>query len=98
MIDSVARYRVMTWNGIPAQVKVFGDTGRPVSAVLSDRWQQEIDRVAMQDGLEGSDDYLAGWGWSEDRERPGAPAEVLDAVVAELEAGWDDRPSASSPD
>lgn len=92
----MARYRVMMWNGIPAQVKAFADDGSAVSALLSDRWQQEIDRVAMRDGLEGTDAYLAGWAWSEDQERPGAAGAVLEEVVAELEATWDE--SRAQPD
>lgn len=87
----MARYRVLSWRGIPAQVKVFEEGGRPVSAPLSDRWQQEIDRVAMREGLAGSDEYLALWEWSDDLEHPGEAREVLEAVVAELEASWGER-------
>lgn len=87
------RVRVLRWQGIPAQVKVVPDGGRPLSAVLSDRWQQEIDRIAMQTGLAGSDDYLEGWEWTDLDPREGEPRRVLDEVVAELEASWDDRSS-----
>ena len=85
----MARYRILSWRGIPAQVKVFREEGRPLSGALSDRFQQEIDRVAMRDGLGGTDDYLAQWEWSADLERPGSPEDVLAAVLGELEAGFE---------
>jgi Virulence factor len=86
----VTRYRILAWRGIPAQVKVFREDGRGVSVPLSDWFIQEIDRVAMREGLTGSDEYLEQWKWSEDLERPGTPEEVAAAVVAELEAEWTD--------
>jgi hypothetical protein len=84
----VARYRVLSWRGIPAQVKVIGEGSRPISRPLPERFQQEIDRVAMREGLAGTDEYLEQWEWSADVERAGEPQEVLDAVLAELEAEW----------
>jgi hypothetical protein len=87
----VARYRILSWRGIPAQVKVLREAGRPVSVQLDEWFVQEIDRVAMREGLAGSDDYLAQWEWSEDLERPGSAEEVAAAVAAELEAEWEPR-------
>jgi hypothetical protein len=84
----VTRYRILAWRGIPAQVKVFREDGRPVSVPLSDWFVQEIDRVAMREGLIGSDEYLEQWQWSEDLEREGSADEVAAALVAELEAEW----------
>jgi hypothetical protein len=49
------------------------------------RFQVEIDRTAMEQGLAGTDDYLDQWKWTEKRERPGEPDEILDALVQELE-------------
>ncbi len=86
----MARYRILFWRGIPAQVKVE-DRGRWRSAALSERWQQEIDRVAMAGGIIGSDEYLEEWQWSEIQERPGTAEEVLASLVAELEATWEER-------
>ena len=34
-------------------------------------FQQEIDRIAMKQGLAGTDDYLDAWAWSAPEERPG---------------------------
>ena len=93
----MARYRVLSWRGIPAQVKVVGEGSRPLSAALPDWFQHEIDRVAMSEGLTGSDDYLAHWEWSDERERAGEPQTVLDAVVAELEAEWEDARRRNPP-
>ena len=46
----------------------------------------ELDRVV---GLDyGADDYLAGWERSPWTEADGTPDEVLDRVVAELDAEW----------
>ena len=60
------------------------DDGTQVSRQLPDWFQQEIDRVAMEQGLVGSDAYLEQWHWGEPEERDGAPDDVLDAVEAEL--------------
>jgi hypothetical protein len=86
----MARYRILFWRGIPAQVKVE-EGGRWRSAALSERWQQEIDRVAMADGIVGSDEYLDEWQWSDVQERPGTAAEVLESLVTELEETWEER-------
>lgn len=84
----MARYRVMTWQGIPAQVKADDAQGGRVSRELPAWFAREIDRVAMRDGLAGSDAYVEGWAWSKPREREGTAAEVVDAVIRELVAEW----------
>ena len=56
---------------------------------MPDRFQEEIDRVTIEQGLAGTDDYLNQWHWSAKLERSGTPAEVLDALIQELEADWD---------
>jgi Virulence factor len=88
----VARYRILAWEGIPAQLKVEADGERRLSVALPDWFMQEIDRVAMREGLIGSDEYLERWAWGEWREREGSADEVAAAVVAELEAEWRPRP------
>ena len=72
------RYKVLYWRDIPAQIKVYGE-GRPVAIPLPDRFQEEIDSVAMREGLAGSEAYLEAWQWSEMREFAGdeAPPETL---------------------
>ena len=84
----MTRYRILSWGGIPAQVKVFEEGRRPVSVALPEWFVQEIDRVAMRDGLIGADEYLERWSWSADAERPGPAEEVAAALVREIEAEW----------
>ena len=50
--------QVLYWQDIPSIVKA-GDVKRQ----LPDSFQQEIDRVAMEQGLLGSDAYLEQWEW-----------------------------------
>ena len=80
----MARYRVMSWRDIPSQVKATDDTGASASRMLPNRWQQEIDRIAMREGLVDTDAYLDAWAWSGETERAGTADEVADAVLAEL--------------
>ena len=84
----MAKYQVLYWREIPAQLKAYEGT-RPISQALSERFQVEIDRIAMKEGLVGTDEYLDQWQWSEEEERPGTAREVLEEVAAELEAQFD---------
>jgi hypothetical protein len=79
----VARVQVLYWQDIPSVVRV-GDAKRQ----LPEWFQQEIDRVAMAQGLLGSDAYLEQWEWRDLGEREGDPAVVVGAVEAELVAGY----------
>ena len=76
--------RVLYWQEIPSLVRVTTDDGEQVSRQLPDWFQQEIDRVAMEQGLVGSDAYLDQFTWRELEPRDGAPGDVLAAVEAEL--------------
>lgn len=83
----MAVYQVLYWRDIPAQVRVYGGR-RPLSHQMPDWFQQEIDRVAMRDGLTGTDAYLDEWHWSEKREWAGEESEaedVAEAVLKKLE-------------
>jgi Virulence factor len=84
----MARYRILSWRGIPAQLKLFPEEGRPRSVELDGWFTQEIDRVAMREGLSGTDAYLEQFEWSGDFEGPGSVEETASQVVAELEAKW----------
>ena len=83
-------YQVMYWRDIPAQVRVF-DGRKPVSRIMPEHFQQEIDRVAMAEGLAGTDEYLEQWQWTERREREGEVQEILETLVRELEEEHDRR-------
>ena len=80
----MTRVQILYWQQLPSLVKATGADGTEVRRQLPDWFQQEIDRAAMQQGLDGSDDYLAQWRWGEPEERDGAPALVAEAVEAEL--------------
>lgn len=57
-----------------------------VKSQLAPRFQEAIDEAAMRLGDTGADDYVAGYERSPWTEAEGTPAEVLDRVVAELDA------------
>ncbi len=80
----MAIYQILYWKDIPAQVRVY-EGRKPISRQMPKRFQVEIDRTAMEMGLAGTDDYLDQWKWTEKRERPGEPDEILDALAQELE-------------
>ena len=66
--------QVLYWQDVPSMVKAPDGSKRR----LSDWFQQEIDRRAMEQGLVGSDAYLEHWHWEE------ADGD-LDGVAATLE-------------
>ena len=76
--------RILYWQDIPSLIRVTADDGAQLSRQLPEWFQQEIDRVAMEQGLIGSDAYLEQWEWRDAQPRQGSPDEVLDAVEAEL--------------
>jgi hypothetical protein len=80
----VTRVQILYWQSVPSLVKATADDGTEVKRQLPDTFQQEIDRLAMEQGLAGSEAYLEEWRWSEPEERDGAPADVAAAVEAEL--------------
>jgi len=84
----MATYKVLSWQEVPTQVRAE-DSEDEVSLPLPPRFMERIDRLAMQRGLQGSDDFLAQWHWGEEEERDGSAREVAAAVVAELEAQAD---------
>lgn len=81
----MATYKILYWQEIPSQVRAEDDT-EDVTLALSPKFLEHIDRLAVQRGLQQSDDYLAQWRWSEEEERDGSAQEVAQAVAAELEA------------
>jgi len=87
----MARYRILAWQEIPTQVQATDAAGR-VNRRLPDWFMQEVDRVAMRDGLTGTEAYSGLFAWSSWTEREGTAQEVADAVAAELLARWDREP------
>jgi len=80
----LTRVQVLYWQDVPSLVKATGDDGFEVRRQLPEWFQQEIDRVAMEQDLIGSDAYLEAWEWRDLEPRDGNAAEVADAVEAEL--------------
>ena len=83
----MATYRILYWQEIPSQIKAVDDLDE-VTAQLDSRFMERIDQLAAQRGLQGTDDYLAQWHWSDEEERAGSAHEVAEAVKAELESKW----------
>ena len=83
----MARYRVVSWKGIPSLVEAE-DGAETVRRPLSARFQDLIDAVAMREGASETEAYLEGWD-ATDGERPGAPRAVAEGVAAELEASFE---------
>ena len=83
-------YQILYWRDIPAQVRVFNGK-RPLSRQMPDRFQHDIDRIAMAEELAERDEYLDLWQWTEKREREGEVEEVLGALLEELEKEYDER-------
>ena len=81
----MANYQVMFWKHIPSQVKAW-DGAAEVKRMMPDRFQVAIDAYSMKEGSTDMDAYLDGWQWGPVEERAGTPAEVLEAVIAELDA------------
>jgi hypothetical protein len=84
----MVQYQILYWRDIPVQIKVFA-TKRPRSYQLPPRFQTWIDRIAMQEGLIGTDAYLDQWHWSKKQPREGNAEEVSNALLRELEEEGD---------
>lgn len=80
-------YQVTRWRELPSMVAARADD-ETVKSQLAARFQEAIDEAAMRLGDTGTDAYLAGWERSPWTAADGSPTEVLDRVVAELDAEW----------
>jgi hypothetical protein len=83
----VATYAILYWQEIPSQIKAEDDLDT-VTLQLDPRFMERIDRLAVQRGLQGTDEYLAQWRWSDAQERDGSAEDVANAVKRELEADF----------
>lgn len=80
----MVKYQILYWKHVPAQVKVFEEGKRPVSRQIPES-MVKIDRIAMEEGITGTDAYLSHWNWSGKQDREGAAEEVADALIRELQ-------------
>ena len=76
----MATYTVLYWQEIPSQIKAEDDSD-DITLPLDPRFMERIDQLASQRGLQGTDDYLAQWRWSEPQERTGTAEEVAHAIL-----------------
>ena len=83
----MAKVQIMYWKDIPYAVRVTDDAGR-VSKQLPHEFEAVVDAAAMADGATEQPAYKAGFRWSPEEERPGAAAEVAEAVLAEIIAAY----------
>ena len=84
----MAKLITVYWRDIPSQV--MARVGRDTSKVmLSQRFQESIDRAAMRAGKGSSDLHLAEWR-RESRSCSGDPQQQVAAEAARLEADYDD--------
>jgi len=74
----------MYWKHIPQSFTVEGD-GRTVKKQLSDKIQNKIDAYAMAVGLISTSDYSAQFKRGDWIERAGAPEEIAETLLSELE-------------
>lgn len=81
----MATYKILYWQEVPSQIKAEDDQDE-VTLPMSPKFLERIDQLAVQRGLQQSDDYLAQWQWGEEQEREGAAREVAEAVKADLES------------
>jgi hypothetical protein len=80
----MATYQILYWKDIPSQIRVEGD-GEEIKLELDARIQELIDKRATDLGATNSDDYLAGWVWSDPEDRSGNAQEVATNLKRELE-------------
>ena len=85
----MATYQVTYWQEIPSQVDAKESGGKPEKQMLSQRFQELIDIIAVKRKLDSSDAYINEWRKGPKTERPGTAAEVVRAVAAELESQFD---------
>lgn len=85
----MAELITISWRDIPSQV--VARAGRKSAKVLlSDRFQQAIDRAAMRAGKGSSDAYMEDWR----RSRTACSADIqheAEQAAARLESAWSDE-------
>ena len=80
----MAKYRIIYWKHIPQSFTVEGD-GRTIKKQLSQKIQDKIDAYAMAVGATSTTDYAKEYKRGQWIERDGAPEEVAETLLSELE-------------
>lgn len=85
----MAEYQITQWHEIPSLVVAReGDVVAKVQ--LAARFQEAIDEAAMRMGETDADAYLSGWSKTPWLAAEGAPADIVEAVAADLDAQFDE--------
>jgi len=82
-----ARYQVVYWRDIPAQIKVRSGSVR-LARSLSPRFQEAIDEAAMLARATSTDAYLEDWRASEWKPCQEDPERAADALIKDLESAY----------
>jgi 5-methyltetrahydrofolate--homocysteine methyltransferase len=82
--NNVVKYQVLYWRDLPSAVKAWDDFGE-VKMDLPTRFAERIDAAARSLGLTKGDDYIAELRWGDEQERPGAPEDVVKAIITEFD-------------
>ena len=83
----MAKVTILYWQDIPSVVEAR--EGREVhKELLSERFQELIDLVAMKKNMAGTDDYLNHWTKGSPTTVEGSPEEAARKVKEELEARY----------
>jgi Virulence factor len=80
----MTKYRITYWRHIPTSFVVEGD-GLTVKKQLSQKIQNAIDAYAMATGFTSTEEYAKQYKRGDWIEREGAPEQVADALLSELE-------------
>jgi len=80
----MAKYRIIYWKHIPQSFTVEGD-GRTVKKQLSQKIQDKIDAYSMAVGATSTSEYASQFKRGDWIERDGAPEEVAETLLAQLE-------------
>ena len=83
--DNVTTCQILYWQDLPSEIKAWDDF-EEIKIALPTRFADKIDAQAQRLGFTKGDDYISQLKWSDEFERPGAPADVAAVVKAELEA------------
>ncbi len=79
---------IVYWRDIPAQV-IVGKGRRGTKRILSERFEQAIDRAAMKTGAAETDAYLAEWRKAAPFVVEGDAEQVANDTVTQIEAEYD---------
>jgi len=85
----MAHYRVLYWYHIPSVVEAR-EKEIVHKEMLSSRFQELIDRVAMKRRLNGTDAYLEGWRKGRTKIREGSADEIAKDIALELEEQYEE--------